>query len=49
MDSKPIERMWRNFTREEEFLRDFDGSAWAAARALDGAWTPDYECDDRKR
>ena len=41
--------MWRNFTREEEFLRDFGRTAEVAAREMGGVWQPDPDCDDRKR
>ena len=44
-----MERLWRNFTREEEFLRAFETAAGAAAGALGGEWRLDYDNDNRKR
>lgn len=44
-----IEQLRRNYTREEEFLDEFPYVAGAATRALDGAWRPQYDSDDRAR
>ena len=49
MGSDQIEDLRRHYTAEEEFLRDFDRVASAAAHVLNGEWRPDYECNDRKR
>jgi hypothetical protein len=39
----------RNYSKEEEFLDDFPNGAGAAARLLDGTWSPNYHCDDKVR
>jgi len=43
------ERLKRHYLREEEFLDEFGDSAAVAARFLDGAWSPDCDCDDNAR
>lgn len=37
------------YAREEEFLDEFYNWAATAASALDGAWKPNYGCDDNAR
>lgn len=39
----------RHYTKEEEFLDEFAGSAIAAAGLLAGEWQPAYHCDDDVR
>lgn len=41
--------MFRNYLKEEEFLDEFYNWASTAALALDGAWRPNYSCDDNAR
>lgn len=44
-----MERLRRYYPREEEFLRDYDECATAAASLLDWAWHPREDCDDVAR
>jgi len=43
------EHLKRHYVREEEFLDEFANVAWAAVRCLDGAWSPDTDCDHNAR
>lgn len=40
------EHQKRHYLKEEEFLDEFGGVAAVAAKHLQGAWTPDDDCDD---
>jgi len=41
--------MFRNYLKEEEFLDEFYNWASTAALAVEGAWHPNYSCDDNAR
>jgi hypothetical protein len=43
------EQLKHYYGREEEFLDHFETVAIVAARSLQGAWTPDYRCNDTVR
>lgn len=43
------ERLKQYYVKEEEFLDRFETVAIIAARFLDGAWSPDFHCDDALR
>jgi hypothetical protein len=43
------DRLKQYYVKEEEFLDTFESVAIIAARALDGAWSPDFHCDDEIR
>lgn len=44
-----MERMHRNYLKEEEFLEHFDSSAREASKLLNGDWKPNYDCNDNER
>jgi hypothetical protein len=43
------EQLKHYYVREEEFLDHFEPGAIVAARLMQGAWAPDYRCDDAVR
>ena len=43
------EHLKQYYVKEEEFLDRFENVALIAARCLDGAWSPDFHCDDAMR
>ncbi len=44
-----FEQLKQYYGREEDFLDHFETIAIVAARSLQGAWTPNYRCDDAVR
>lgn len=41
---------WKgSYLKEEEFLEEFSGAAWEAARVLKGDWKPNSACTDKTR
>ena len=43
------EQLQHYYVKEEEFLDHFEHIGIVAARLMQGAWTPDYRCDDAVR
>jgi hypothetical protein len=43
------EQLKRYYVKEEEFLDRFEHVAIVGARCLDGAWSPEFHCDDAMR